>query len=223
MAAAASAARRYNTRGRDGFVGRAFGGHCSDNGPPGYTPIICFMYTVFTNTIGLFTGLLAHLFCFLQVPPTLLIVFYRTTGLLAHLFCCLQVPVGAGLGLAHKLKKDGNCSFALYGDGAANQGQIAESFNMCAIWDIPTVFVCENNHYGMGTADYKGAKSSSFYQRGDYIPGIHVDGMDVLAMKAATVFAKDWAVKNGPIIMEADTYRCVPIVWDTLACMRAWH
>ncbi|THU73856.1 hypothetical protein C4D60_Mb04t27260 [Musa balbisiana] len=118
-----------------------------------------------------------------------------------------QVPLGCGLAFAQKYSKEGTVSFALYGDRAANQGQLFEALNISALWDLPVILVCENNHYGMGTAEWRAAKSPAYFKRGDYVPGLKVDGMDVLAVKEACKFAKEYALQNGPIILEMDTYR----------------
>jgi len=118
-----------------------------------------------------------------------------------------QVPLGAGIAFGHKYKGDGGVNFALYGDGAANQGQVGEAFNLAKLWNLPAVFICENNHYGMGTSQERHSASTDFYKRGDYIPGIHVDGMDILAVREATRFATEYCQENGPLVYEISTYR----------------
>jgi pyruvate dehydrogenase E1 component alpha subunit len=119
-----------------------------------------------------------------------------------------QVPLGAGVAFAHKYKKDGNLCVAAYGDGAANQGQIFEAANMAALWNLPLIFLCENNEYGMGTSTKRGSAQSEFYRRGDYVPGIWLDGMDVLAVKQGFEYAADYVRTNSkPIFVEASTYR----------------
>merc|ERR1711970_419612 len=118
-----------------------------------------------------------------------------------------QVPMGAGIAFAHKYRGEKQVSVALYGDGAANQGQVFEAYNIAALWKIPAIFVCENNQYGMGTSNQRSSASTEYYSRGDYIPGLRVDGMDVLAVREATKFAKEYAINEGPVVMELKTYR----------------
>lgn len=119
-----------------------------------------------------------------------------------------QVPLGVGLAFAQKYLKKSNITVAMYGDGAANQGQIQESYNLAKLHNLPIIFVCENNFYSMGTAGERGAASYLYYKRGcDFIPGIRVDGMDTIAVGEVMHWAKDWVLKNGPIIVEFLTYR----------------
>ncbi|KAJ2503293.1 alpha subunit of pyruvate dehydrogenase [Coemansia sp. RSA 1972] len=119
-----------------------------------------------------------------------------------------QVPLGAGIAFAQKYNNKQACSVALYGDGAANQGQVFEAFNMAKLWDLPVLFVCENNKYGMGTAASRAAANTDYYTRGQYIPGIRVNGMDILAVRQAVAFGRKWAIEgNGPLVLEMKTYR----------------
>ncbi|XP_034153700.2 pyruvate dehydrogenase E1 subunit alpha 1b [Pangasianodon hypophthalmus] len=119
-----------------------------------------------------------------------------------------QVPLGAGVALACQYQGNNGVSLALYGDGAANQGQIFEAYNMAALWKLPCIFVCENNKYGMGTAVERASASTEYYKRGEFIPGLRVDGMDLLCVREATKFAADHCrAGKGPMLMELLTYR----------------
>ncbi len=120
-----------------------------------------------------------------------------------------QVPIGAGLGFAHQYKNDGGVCVVYFGDGAVNQGQVYESFNMAALWKLPVVFVIENNKYSMGTSIARHA-AGELYERGEPygIPGKQVDGMDVVAVHKAAVEALDHArTGKGPVLLEMMTYR----------------
>jgi len=119
-----------------------------------------------------------------------------------------QVPLGAGIAFAHKYNDTKGVCVALYGDGAANQGQIFEVYNMSKLWNTPVIYVCENNGYGMGTSVDRASANTDYYTRGDYIPGIWVDGMDVLAVREATRYAVEYSSSGkGPIVMDISTYR----------------
>uniref|UniRef100_A0A673KR33 Pyruvate dehydrogenase E1 component subunit alpha n=1 Tax=Sinocyclocheilus rhinocerous TaxID=307959 RepID=A0A673KR33_9TELE len=102
-----------------------------------------------------------------------------------------QVPLGAGVALTCKYLGKNELCVCLYGDGAANQGQIFETYNMASLWKLPCIFICENNKYGMGTSVERAAASTDYYKRGDFIPGLRVDGMDVLCVREATKFAAE--------------------------------
>ncbi|XP_022187445.1 pyruvate dehydrogenase E1 component subunit alpha, mitochondrial [Nilaparvata lugens] len=119
-----------------------------------------------------------------------------------------QVPLAAGVAFANKYKGNDGICYGLYGDGAANNGQVFEAFNMAALWALPVCFVCENNLYGMGTSVNRSSASTDYFKRGDFIPGIRVDGMDILAVRAATQFVTEYCTAGkGPLMMEMLTYR----------------
>jgi len=121
-----------------------------------------------------------------------------------------QVSLGAGLAFGHKYANDGGVCMAYFGDGAANQGQVYESFNMAELWKLPIIFVIENNQYAMGTSVNRASAEDQLYKRGESfrIPGIQVDGMDVLACRGAAEEALAWVrAGKGPIILEMKTYR----------------
>lgn len=96
---------------------------------------------------------------------------------------------------------------SLYGDGASNQGQVFEAYNIAYLMKLPCIFVCENNGYGMGTSSERSSSNTDYYTRGDVLPGLWIDGMDVLAVREGTRFAIDYALKHGPIVLETATYR----------------
>merc|ERR1712100_803318 len=118
-----------------------------------------------------------------------------------------QCPMGAGIAFAQKVFKSGQVTMAFYGDGAANQGQLYEAFNMAALWQLPVMFCCENNQYGMCTSIERAAALPEFYTKGLYVPGIWVDGMDSLAVRDATAFGKKFVNLHGPLVIEFNTYR----------------
>ncbi len=121
-----------------------------------------------------------------------------------------QVPLGTGLAFANRYRGNDNVSLTYFGDGAANQGQVYESFNMAKLWSLPVVYVIENNQYAMGTSITRSSSTTELHQRGRSfdIPGERVDGMDVRAVKAAGERAVRSAREgHGPYILEMLTYR----------------
>ena len=121
-----------------------------------------------------------------------------------------QVPIGTGLAFANRYRGTDHVSTTYFGDGAANQGQVYESFNMAALWKLPVIYIIENNRYAMGTSIARSSAQTDFSQRGLSfgIPGMQIDGMDVRAVHAAGELAADWCRSGkGPIILEMLTYR----------------
>lgn len=121
-----------------------------------------------------------------------------------------QIPIGAGLAFAHKYNEDGGVSMAYMGDGAVNQGQVYEAFNMASLWKLPVIFIVEDNKYGMGTSTKRASASDEFHKRGEpyNIPGRVVDGMDLFAVREAALWAVDHARSGqGPALLHVQTYR----------------
>jgi pyruvate dehydrogenase E1 component alpha subunit len=119
-------------------------------------------------------------------------------------------PIGAGIAFANYYRENDSVSLTFFGDGAANQGQVYETFNMAELWRLPVVFIVENNRYAMGTSVTRSSAQVDFSKRGVAfnIPGLQVDGMDVRAVNAAADIAIDWCRKgNGPYLLEMQTYR----------------
>ncbi len=121
-----------------------------------------------------------------------------------------QVSLGAGLAFANRYRGNNNVALSYFGDGAANQGQVFESFNMASLWKLPVIFIVENNRYAMGTSIDRSSAQTNFASRGSafMIPGMQVDGMDVRAVQAAGEIAvKHCREGHGPFILEMMTYR----------------
>ena len=121
-----------------------------------------------------------------------------------------QMPLGTGLAFANKYRGDGGVCHAYCGDGAINQGQVYEAFNMASLWKLPVIYVIENNKYGMGTSIARASAVTELFRRGDSfgIPGFQVNGMDVLEVIEAATNAAEWCrAGKGPIILEMETYR----------------
>ncbi len=121
-----------------------------------------------------------------------------------------SVPLGTGLAFAHDYRNDGGISFTYLGDGAVNQGQVYEAFNMASLWKLPVVYIIENNQYAMGTSVERSSAVTDLYKRGEGfgIPGYRIDGMDVFAVIDAAKMAADHVRSGkGPILLEMKSYR----------------
>ncbi len=121
-----------------------------------------------------------------------------------------QIPIGTGLAFADKYLNKNNITYVYYGDGAAHQGQVYESYNMAALWKLPVIYIIENNEYAMGTSVSRSSHITDLYKRGEGfgIPGMQVDGMDIFAVEKAAKEAADFVRSGkGPVLLELKTYR----------------
>ena len=138
-------------------------------------------------------------------------MFSREKGFFGgHGIVAAQVPIGAGLAFSHKYNENKNVSITYFGDGAANQGQVYEAYNIASLWKLPVVFVIENNKYGMGTSVNRSSAGENLSDRGKAygIMSEIVDGMDILAVRDAAIKAIDYCRSGkGPYILEMKTYR----------------
>jgi pyruvate dehydrogenase E1 component alpha subunit len=138
-------------------------------------------------------------------------MFSREKGFFGgHGIVAAQVPIGAGLAFSHKYNGNKNVSITYFGDGAANQGQVYETFNIAALWNLPVLFVIENNLYGMGTSVERSSSTDNFAIRGEAfgIENKNVNGMDVLDVREAAIEAVNYCrSKQKPYILEVKTYR----------------
>ncbi len=121
-----------------------------------------------------------------------------------------SVPIGAGLAFADKYRGDNNVTFCYFGDGAAHQGQVYESFNMAKLWNLPVLFIIENNRYAMGTSQARSSSSDELHKRGAgfNIPGVKINGMDIFeVIKKGQECVDHVRSGKGPMLVEFDTYR----------------
>ncbi len=138
-------------------------------------------------------------------------MFSREKGFFGgHGIVAAQVPIGAGLAFAHKYNSNNNVCITYFGDGAANQGQVYESYNIASLWQLPVIFVIENNKYGMGTSVNRSSAGNNLSDRGKAygIKSEIVDGMDIIAVREAAIKAIEYCrLGKGPYILEMKTYR----------------
>ncbi|PYH91955.1 pyruvate dehydrogenase E1 component alpha subunit mitochondrial precursor [Aspergillus ellipticus CBS 707.79] len=119
-----------------------------------------------------------------------------------------QVPLGAGIAFAQQYGETQRATVSLFGDGAANQGQVHEAYNLAKLWNLPVIFGCENNKYGMGTSVERASAMTDYYKHGYFIPGLRINAMDVLAVLSAMKYGKEYILAgNGPLLYEFQTYR----------------